>query len=265
MSTKRTASKPRTTAKKTTLRGLEKKAVRGTEKKAAHGTEKKAAHGLGTGTRTRRVRSDDMLANALRLFAEVGYANTTVKSIAAAAGINPALLYYYYENKEALFVAALTHAIDQALGNHQELELVERSADPAALMRYWFEKNRRLATPLSQLLNLMLEYRTSGSRIPSVDRLIARFYDAELALLSRAMKRGVKLGQFRKVEVEQTAQFISTHLDGIVIAATIRPQYDVTRAISHLERILFEYLDPGVNGLPPLRAPAVRHGVGLAA
>lgn len=189
-----------------------------------------------------------MLSNALKLFAAVGYANATVKSIASAAGINPALVYYYYANKEALFMAALRHAIDEALGSHQGFELVERSVDPAALIRYWFEKNRRLITPLSQLLKLMLEYRTSGSRIPSVDQLIERFYDTELALLSRAIRRGIKLGQFRKVDVDLTALFISTHLDGVVIAATIRPQVEVARSISHLERILFEYLEGSHNG-----------------
>jgi AcrR family transcriptional regulator len=231
----------------------------------ARNPKSKTTRGLGAGARVRRVRADDMLTHALRLFAEVGYANTTVKSIAAAAGINPALLYYYYQNKEDLFVAALRHAIDQALGTHQEMELVERSADPAALIRYWFEKNRRLLTPLSQLLNLMLEYRTSSSPIPSVDRLIARFYDAEIGLLSRAIRRGIKLGQFRKVDVDLTALFISTHLDGVVIAATIRPHVDIARSLNHLERILFEHLAVGSKGESAPGLATARHALSLTA
>lgn len=191
----------------------------------------------------RRVRANDMLANALRLFASVGFANATVKSIASAAGINPALLYYYYENKEALFIAALRHAINNALGSHDGLALIERSADPAAVIRYWFEKNRSLVVPLGQMLKLLLEYRISGARIASVERLIRRFYDAELSLLARAIRRGMASGQFRKVDVERTAMFVSTHLDGLVIASAIRPQLDVGRSIGHLERILFDYLD----------------------
>lgn len=190
----------------------------------------------------RRLRVDGLLGHALRLFAAKGFANTTIKSIAAAAGINPALLYYYFANKEALFIAALRHAINAAHDNHGTLGLIERTADPAALMRIWFENNRRLAVPLGQMLKLMLEYRTGGSRIPSVDKLIERFYDGELALLSRALRRGVKQGLFRRVEIDRTAQFISTHLDGIMIATTIRPQVELARSISHLERVLFDYL-----------------------
>jgi len=194
---------------------------------------------------TRRMRADEVLANALRLFAEVGFANATVKAIGDAAGVNPALLYYYYENKEALFIAALQYAINSAIENQDSLDLVERTADPAAVIRYYFEKNRRLVTPLSHMLKLMLEYRTAGTRIPAVDELIRRFYEAELALLSRAIRRGIRIGQFRRVDVERTAQFVSTHLDGLVTTATIRPDVEVGRIISHLERVLFDYLGGG--------------------
>lgn len=207
----------------------------------------------------RRVRADEVLANALRLFAEVGYANATVKAIGEAANVNPALLYYYYDSKEALFIAALRYAINSAIENQDHLDLVERSADPSGVIRFYFEKNRRLVKPLSHMLKLMLEYRTAGTRIPAVDALIARFYDAELALLSRAIRRGIRIGQFRRVDVERTAQFVSTHLDGLVTTATIRPDVDATLIISHLERVLFEYL--GAAGEAPAALQAASNGV----
>jgi AcrR family transcriptional regulator len=201
-----------------------------------------------------------MLANALRLFAELGYANATVKSIAAAARINPALLYYYYESKETLFIAALRYAIGAALDNRGGFGLIERSTDSAALIRYWFERNRSLIVPLSQMLKLMLEYRTSGARIPSVDRLIRRFYDAELELLSHAMRRGIRSGQFRPdVDVRRTASFVSTHLDGLVLGANIRGQVDIKRGISLLEAFVFEHLGTGsrrTSGRSPARRGA---------
>ena len=99
-------------------------------KRATRGTAAPRKDGNGT----RRVRADDMLSNALRLFAQLGYANATVKAIADAADFNPALLYYYYENKEALFIAALRHAIAAVL----ELSAIEAgtartSSEPCAI------------------------------------------------------------------------------------------------------------------------------------
>ena len=56
---------------------------------------------------------------------------------------------------------------------------------------------------------------------------------------------GFRIGQFRRVDVDRTAQFVSTHLDGLVTTATIRPDVEVGRIISHLERVLFDYLGGG--------------------
>ncbi|SHN25121.1 transcriptional regulator, TetR family [Cryptosporangium aurantiacum] len=43
-----------------------------------------------------------------RLFLRDGYATTTVRAIAAEAGINPALVIRHYGSKEALFLATMT-------------------------------------------------------------------------------------------------------------------------------------------------------------
>ena len=40
-------------------------------------------------------------------FAERGYHGATIRSIAAAAGVDPALVYHFYESKESLFAAAM--------------------------------------------------------------------------------------------------------------------------------------------------------------
>ena len=201
-----------------------------------------------------RARAEDMLSHALRLFAGVGFANATVKAIAKAAGVNPALLYYYYANKEALFAAALRYAINMAIEGQDDMGLIEKTADPAAVIRYWFEKNRQLVSPLSQMLKLMIEYRTAGTRMPAVDRLIAQFYEAEVSLLARAIRRGIKIGQFRRVDVDRTATFVSTHLDGLVVSSAIRPDIDIARSISHLERVLFDYLGAAGDAVSMARA-----------
>jgi len=49
---------------------------------------------------------DRILAQARRLFAEEGYERTTIRTVAAAADINPSLVLRYYGSKEGLFAAA---------------------------------------------------------------------------------------------------------------------------------------------------------------
>lgn len=49
----------------------------------------------------------EILEAARKLFALNGYDRTTVRAIAAAAGVNPAMVHYFFGSKERVFVAAL--------------------------------------------------------------------------------------------------------------------------------------------------------------
>jgi AcrR family transcriptional regulator len=55
---------------------------------------------------------EDILAAARRLFGERGYDGTTIRGIAAEAGVNPALVHHFFGTKDRMFVAALNLPID---------------------------------------------------------------------------------------------------------------------------------------------------------
>ncbi|MDA2891125.1 TetR family transcriptional regulator [Mycolicibacterium sp. BiH015] len=56
----------------------------------------------------RGVLSARILVAARRAFADTGYAGTTMRSVARAADVDPALVYHYFGSKEALLDAATT-------------------------------------------------------------------------------------------------------------------------------------------------------------
>ncbi|GGQ95501.1 TetR/AcrR family transcriptional regulator [Streptomyces aurantiogriseus] len=68
-------------------------------------------------TRPRRARSgrrpgdsgtrEQILESALRLFADRGYARTTIRAIAEDAQVDPALVHHFFGNKEGVFDAAI--------------------------------------------------------------------------------------------------------------------------------------------------------------
>lgn len=51
--------------------------------------------------------ADDVLGAARELFAARGFQATTIRAIAAAAEVNPALVHHYFGDKEQLFLAAM--------------------------------------------------------------------------------------------------------------------------------------------------------------
>lgn len=53
-----------------------------------------------------------MLAAARTSFAEKGFRGTTIRAVAASAGVDPALVHHYFGTKDDLFVAALEMPVD---------------------------------------------------------------------------------------------------------------------------------------------------------
>ena len=69
--------------------------------------------------------SDDITKQVLdaarAAYARRGYLNTTLKGVAAAAGVAPDVVRRYYDNREALFVAAMRLPFDPAMSIAQLL------------------------------------------------------------------------------------------------------------------------------------------------
>ncbi|NUR25020.1 MAG: TetR/AcrR family transcriptional regulator [Catenulispora sp.] len=81
---------------------------------------------------------EDLLAGAKRCLYDKGYARTTARDIATAAGVSLAAIGYHYGTKDALLHQALT----EALGEWGEdlARLMAREADPAASPEERFEQ-----------------------------------------------------------------------------------------------------------------------------
>ena len=58
---------------------------------------------------------DKILDVAESLFARKGYDGTTIKQIGGGSGVNPALIYYYFDGKEGLYKAVLQRFFDTVL------------------------------------------------------------------------------------------------------------------------------------------------------
>ncbi|GAA1447571.1 TetR/AcrR family transcriptional regulator [Leifsonia poae] len=69
-----------------------------------------------------------LLHAARRRFARDGYAATTVREIAADAGVNVALINRYFTSKEGLFEACLTRVVERLERPGEVVDSIERAA-----------------------------------------------------------------------------------------------------------------------------------------
>ncbi|ETB09090.1 TetR family transcriptional regulator, partial [Mycobacterium avium subsp. silvaticum ATCC 49884] len=81
-----------------------------------------------------------ILASARELFARNGIRNTSIRAVAAAAGVDSALVHHYFGTKEKLFAAAVQIPIDpmQVIGPLREVPVDDLGyALPSMLLPLW--------------------------------------------------------------------------------------------------------------------------------
>ena len=84
----------------------------------------------------RRKRTEAAILDAARaLFAEAGFERATIRAVAAAAGVDPALVMQYFGSKEGLFAAAAKWTDDS-----QTVMTASREQVPAAALHDMIEK-----------------------------------------------------------------------------------------------------------------------------
>ena len=140
--------------------------------------------------RRKEARPAELLAAALTLFVDKGYAATSLERVASHAGVSKGTLYLYYESKEALFkavvedgmVAALV-AAEQHLSDHHgsATELLQQ------LLRGWWEQIG--STSMAGVSKLII---AESRNFPE----LAQYYRERVirrgrALLRSAMQRGI--------------------------------------------------------------------------
>ena len=129
-------------------------------------------------------------------FARFGLGGARVDRIAARAGANKRMLYYYYGNKEDLFLAVLearyAHIRRAELGLHL-LDL-----DPVQGMRRMVEFTWNYYLKHPEFLTLLNSENLHRGRHLKRSRDIAAMHSPLIALLRDLLIRGERAGKFRK-------------------------------------------------------------------
>lgn len=156
-----------------------------------------------------------ILKAALEEFSHEGVAGARTDEIARRAGVNKALLYYYFKDKEGLYAAALEQVFS---GLHQKVGAVLERTDllpRERLMLYAQTHFDYIASaPVYPRLVQREFMRSTGRTLsPTAGRIMERhvrpFYDR----LEKLILEGAKSGDFRHVDPVHTV----TSIIGIIV------------------------------------------------
>ncbi|MDP3700414.1 MAG: TetR/AcrR family transcriptional regulator [Hylemonella sp.] len=150
--------------------------------------------------RRKDARPGELLAAALELFVEKGYAATRSEEVARRAGVSKGTLFLYFASKEELFKAVVRENIAGRFAEwNAEFETYPGSTPEMlryAMMSWW---ERVGNTPAAGITKLMM---SEASNFPE----LAAFYQQEVIepgheLIRRILQRGVDRGEFRPMDM----------------------------------------------------------------
>jgi AcrR family transcriptional regulator len=204
--------------------------------------------------RRKDARPQELLAAALDLFVERGFASTRLEDVARRAGVSKGTLYLYFTNKEELFKAVVRDSIVPVIGAAEDsiAGFDGHSADllRSVLSNWW---QRLGATKASGLSKLMM---AEAGNFPD----IACFYQEEVIargtrMISSLLERAIARGEFRPVDIPITTQVL---IAPMLMLTTWKHSVGPCEQ-SQLDPLAFldAFLDMALHGLVPPAAGAV--------
>ena len=156
--------------------------------------------------RRKEARPSEIVAAALRLFTERGFAATRLEDVAAAAGVSKGTLYLYFANKEELFKAVVREHVVPNLDRAAALVAAHEGTASDLLRALMRQFAAMLETEMAAVPKLVI---AEAGNFPNV----ARFYADTVvrrgfALIGGILERGIASGEFRAVDVAATVPSI---------------------------------------------------------
>lgn len=215
-------------------------------------------------TRRKEARPAELLAAALNLFVDKGFAATRVDDVAKLAGVSKGTLFLYFPSKQELFKAVVREHISGHFAQWND-EFEHFKGSTHEMLRYclhsWWEHIG--STKASGIPKLMM---SEAHNFPE----LAAFYQHEViqpgsALIARILQRGAERGEFRPMDLNYGVYMVLAPLLFLSIwkhslntscssAAPIDPaKYLATQ----LEMLLFGFSADGI--CPPLARSTTAH------
>jgi TetR/AcrR family transcriptional regulator len=150
--------------------------------------------------RRKEARPGELLAAALDLFVEKGFAATRAEEVARRAGVSKGTLFLYFGSKEELFKAVVRDSISGRYPQWRaEIEAFPGSSAELlhhSMQTWWLHYGATKASGISKLVM------SEASNFPE----LAAFYQAEVVepgreLIRSILQRGVDRGEFRALDM----------------------------------------------------------------
>ncbi|MBN1534383.1 MAG: TetR/AcrR family transcriptional regulator [Spirochaetes bacterium] len=164
---------------------------------------------MASGTTDRKARSGEIIRAAQEAFSRHGFKKTTIEEIAHRLGMVKSALYYYYPNKQELFLAVVEREVVQFFENIRSLIDAGHTAEEK--LKIYSRQSNKFHRDFDNLYNL-----TADDIIQNYDGLVSmrnKFFGENVALIASILESGRRAAIMK--DPRQAARLFLFSLSGI--------------------------------------------------
>jgi AcrR family transcriptional regulator len=186
-------------------------------------------------------RRQQILEAALAVFAQKGFNAANVSDVAAQAGVSQGTIYWYFESKDELLMAALTSVIEAiSISMLEGLAADATAADKLRMLGASVEQFGELDT---RLFPMFLEFWSSSLHREEAAQVWLDLLKRYKEMLVGVIEEGIANGEFRDVDAEGLVWAVMAALDGLAAYAMLMPDLDM----ASISRVFVEALLTGLE------------------
>ena len=168
-------------------------------------------------------RTGEILDAARRVIAEIGYADASMERIAQRAGVAKGTLYLYFKNKDTLLARAFEHGLAELMDRARVA--TQRVRGPTQKLREIVRAGLELSAEDQAFFQAIRERSPLGpDGSPLVTETLLQQVESYLGFVANIIERGIRAGEFHKVDSQRAARILIELLRGVTIARLREPK-----------------------------------------
>lgn len=183
------------------------------------------------------LRREQLLDAAIGLVATKGYETTTVRDIAAAAGVATGSIGYWFTGRDDLLRSALVEAA-RRFGHRLDEAVATASSPLDELLAHAGAATPRTDEDRAAQV-VWIEFWRQAHRDPELQALHERLYDSWRTRIAATVERGIAEGAFRPVDAGDWARRFVALADGLALHVLLHPG---SVGADDMERIAREHI-----------------------
>ena len=184
-----------------------------------------------------------LLEGAAELFTQKGYAATTVREIVGAAGVTKPVLYYYFRNKEGIYLELM----QQAFAKMEDLVAISLEDQGSPTQKLLTFSDRAYSLFMENIKAVRLMYAIyygphQGAPFFDFDAYHLKFLEA----IRRLIEEGIRKGEFHKGNAGDITWLILGAINVVMEAHLGHPEMGIGReGLARVLNLIFRGISKG--------------------